>query len=119
MRPPGSWLLVLLVLAAGLVLLVRLGGRPAPTGSPQTAPHGPSPDEEAVLARMHRVLPRDAILPIYDPRFLPASQAGLRDDELVLGVAWGGAAKAYPISVLNTREMVNDELRGIPILVTW
>lgn len=29
--------------------------------------------------------------PIYDPKFLPASQAGLRDDELALGVAWGGA----------------------------
>jgi hypothetical protein len=58
--------------------------------------------------------PRDAILPIYDPKFLPASQAGLRDDELVLGVAWGGAAKAYPISVLNTREMVNDGTAGHP-----
>lgn len=119
MRLPTSWLLGLVALAVGLVLLVRLGGRPAPTGSPQTAPHGSSPDEEAVLARMHRVLPRDAILPIYDPTFLPASQARLRDDELVLGVAWGGGAKAYPIAVLNTREMVNDELRGVPILVTW
>jgi hypothetical protein len=34
-------------------------------------------------------------------------------------VAFDGAAKAYPVSVLEYREMVNDELKGIPILVTW
>jgi hypothetical protein len=43
----------------------------------------------------------------------------LHDDELVLGVAWDGEAKAYPITVLRFREMVNDELAGIPTLVTW
>ncbi len=37
----------------------------------------------------------------------------------MLGVALDGEAKAYPISVLNSREMVNDELAEIPILATW
>lgn len=61
----------------------------------------------------------DAIRPVYEPHFAPAAEVSLDDEDLVLGVAWGGAAKAYPISVLRGREMVNDELAGIPTLVTW
>ena len=66
-----------------------------------------------------QLLSRDAILPIYDPEFVPAAQADYTDDELVMGVAINGEAKAYPISPLNSREMVNDVLGGTPILVTW
>lgn len=61
----------------------------------------------------------DGIFPIYAPRFAPAEEAPLIDEELVIGVAWGGEAKAYPITVLRFREMVNDELAGVPTLVTW
>ncbi|MCH7663592.1 MAG: DUF3179 domain-containing protein [Chloroflexi bacterium] len=65
------------------------------------------------------LIPFDGIAPIYDPIFVTAVDAPLIDDELIIGVAWGGEAKAYPISVLRFREMVNDELAGIPTLVTW
>jgi hypothetical protein len=61
----------------------------------------------------------DLIAPVYEPEFIPADEAPLQDDELVMGVASEGEAKAYPISVLRFREMVNDELGGDPILVTW
>jgi hypothetical protein len=61
----------------------------------------------------------DGIRPIYEPEFTSAADAPLLDEELVMGVDLGGGAKAYPISVLRSREMVNDELAGIPILVTW
>jgi hypothetical protein len=67
----------------------------------------------------NQLLNRDTILPIYEPRFVPAAQAGYGDDELVMGVAIKGEAKAYPVGPLNSREMVNDELGGVPILVTW
>jgi len=61
----------------------------------------------------------DSIHPVYSPEFAPASNAPLEGEELVLGIAWDGEAKAYPISVLRYREMVDDELAGIPTLVTW
>ncbi len=61
----------------------------------------------------------DIIRPIYDPEFVPAAEAPYGDSELVLGIAIGDEAKAYSITVLNFRELVNDELGGIPILVTW
>ena len=66
-----------------------------------------------------RLLPVDGVRPVYEPRFASAKDAPLLDDELIIGVAWDGEAKAYPITVLRFREMVNDELNGIPTLVTW
>ena len=66
-----------------------------------------------------QLIPPDGIRPVYDPRFVEAVDAPLNDDELVIGVSLEGEAKAYPISVLRFREMVNDELGKLPILVTW
>ena len=65
------------------------------------------------------MIPFDGIRPVYNPEFANADEAGLDDRELVMGVAINGQAKAYPITVLRSREMVNDELGGTPILVTW
>ena len=80
----------------------------------------PSPaatdDEEYYF---NQLLDRDAIRPVYEPEFVPAREANLGDEQLVLGVAIDGEAKAYPITVLNSHEMVNDVLAGIPILSTW
>lgn len=65
------------------------------------------------------MLPFDGIRPIYEPDFVAAAGSPLHDEELVMGVAIQGEAKAYPVSVLRFREMVDDELGGIPILITW
>ena len=66
-----------------------------------------------------QLLPYDGIRPVYEPEFATAAIAPSLDDELVMGIAIQGEAKAYPVTVLCFREMVNDELAGIPILVTW
>ncbi len=64
-------------------------------------------------------LTRDAILPVYVPRFVPADHVDWRADSLVIGVHLEGEARAYPVGFLNYREMVIDNHRGIPTLVTW
>lgn len=61
----------------------------------------------------------DAIPPVYEPEFATPEEVSIGDDELVMGVTLGGEAKAYPVTSMQFREMVNDELAGIPILVTW
>jgi len=66
-----------------------------------------------------RLLGLDGIRPVYEPRFVTAADAPLEDDELIIGISLEGEAKAYPITVLRFREIVNDELGGLPILVTW
>ena len=52
----------------------------------------------------HEKLPRDAISPIYTPKFIPADEARLTDDELVLGVEINGDARAMPVGLLRFRE---------------
>jgi hypothetical protein len=65
------------------------------------------------------LLPFDGIAPVYNPEFVPAIESPLELDELVMGVSINGESKAYPVSVLRFREMVDDELAGWPILVSW
>ena len=65
--------------------------------------------------------PRDGIPPIDEPK--PISQAAaekwLSDREPVLAVERGGEARAYPLQILVWHEIVNDELGGRPIAVTY
>ncbi len=44
---------------------------------------------------------------------------GLDRDSPVLGVSLGGVARAYPLLALFGPEVVNDELGGEPIVVTF
>lgn len=64
-------------------------------------------------------LARDAIEPVYHPEFTSAGGVDWPADMLVIGIAGGADAKAYPVTHLNSHEMVIDSLAGIPILVTW
>lgn len=85
-------------------------GRP-PSGIPTEDLHG---------APMYRVLERDAIPAIDDPRFVRASEASfMQDDEPVLGVFDGKTAKAYSLWLLDHHEIVNDRLGDTPIAATW
>jgi hypothetical protein len=63
----------------------------------------------------------DAIPAIFDPVFLTAEEADevYAPEELVLGVEFGGDARAYSIPLLSRHEIVNDEIGGRKIAVTW
>jgi hypothetical protein len=63
--------------------------------------------------------PRDGIPALDHPPHVPAEEAGWPGDEIVLGVAWGGEARAYPVAILEWHELVNDDLGGRPILVSY
>jgi hypothetical protein len=43
----------------------------------------------------------------------------LVSEDLVIGVALGGVARAYPIRVLDWHEVANDTLAGVPLAVCW
>ena len=76
---------------------------------------GPDPD----IPNYGQLLARDAIRPIYEPEFVAADAAGLSDSALVIGLQVGDDARAYPVGILRFREIVNDEVGGTPVLVTW
>ncbi len=63
--------------------------------------------------------PRDGIPALDHPDTFPAAQATWADDDLVLGIVVGGAARAYPIAILNWHELVNDTVGGEPILISF
>jgi len=54
------------------------------------------------------------------PRFVSADKAGfLKPDDRVVGVAHAGAAKAYPLRILNWHEVVNDTIGTVAVAVTY
>ena len=65
--------------------------------------------------------PKDGIPAIDDPTFVSQARASafVDDAEPVVAVAVNGEAKAYPLSILMWHEIVNDELGGVPITVTY
>ena len=41
----------------------------------------------------------------------------LADDDLVIGYLAGDQAYAFPVRILNSHELVNDELAGVPVVI--
>jgi hypothetical protein len=66
-------------------------------------------------------VPQDGIPSIDDPVFEPADEVGdrLADDDPAFGVVDGDTARTYPQSILVHHEIVNDDLDGDPIAVTY
>ncbi len=81
--------------------------------------YNPVRSGEPTPKNFRQLLPRDAILPIYDPEFVPAPDVDWHDKSLVIGLTIDGDARAYPVSFLNRREIVNDHVGKTPVLVTW
>jgi hypothetical protein len=64
--------------------------------------------------------PKDGIPALTDPEYIPAADADfMRDDEQVIGLAYRGEARAYPLRIMSWHELVNDRLGDLPILVSW
>ena len=63
------------------------------------------------------MMPYTAIL---DPHFVSAGEASfLQDDDVLIGVAHGKVAKAFPAADLAQHGSVNDQMPDGPIEVTW
>ncbi len=122
-RAPARWL----TMVAALTIVLAACAQRAPAGAPG-GPGGPS-GEKALSTPKPLVDPEDiipggpppdGIPPIDDPKFLPPQDATfLADREPVLAVEIGGEAKAYPLQIMTWHEIVNDEIGGVPVSVTY
>lgn len=64
--------------------------------------------------------PRDGIPSIDQPRFVAAADVDyLQEEDIVIGVLHAGQARAYPTRILVWHEIVNDDIGGKAILVTY
>jgi hypothetical protein len=64
---------------------------------------------------------RDGIPPIDSPQYASVSEppSYMSDDEPVVTLEIDGDARAYPLAILMWHEIVNDEVGGIPVTVTY
>ncbi len=118
-------ILGLTVLAGTLLLAGCSGGnQPQPVAPVLETTASTSPAETAAPHPTYEIvtlLPRDAILAIFEPEFVAGFEADEQylPKELVLGVEIDGQARAYSIPFLSGHEIVNDTVAGHPIAVTW
>ena len=64
--------------------------------------------------------PKDGIPAILEPKFIAAENATwLKDDDFVAGISIKGEKRAYPVKILVWHELVNDNVNGVPILITY
>jgi uncharacterized membrane protein len=64
----------------------------------------------------------DAIQPIQNPKFFNADDQGRpinTNANVVIGLNFQGEQRAYPLYVLKSHEVVNDEVNGVPIAVVY
>ncbi len=63
---------------------------------------------------------KDGIPSIDTPHFVVADKASfLTADSAVLGMTYKGVTKAYPINILNWHEIVNDQFKDEPVVITF
>ncbi len=63
---------------------------------------------------------KDGIPSIDFPQYINAGEARfLRGRERVLGIAFNGISRAYPIKILNYHEIVNDVIGDTPVVITF
>lgn len=65
--------------------------------------------------------PKDGIPSIDDPKFTSTGEADrwLADGEPLAVLELGGETRLYPIQILVWHEIVNDEIGGVPVAVTY
>lgn len=65
---------------------------------------------------------------MFEKMFAPMTEAGfvrvaeadhLTDDDMVMGVEIGSQSKAYPVGIMTYHHILNDELGGVPLVVTY
>ena len=65
--------------------------------------------------------PPDGIPSIDSPKFTSVKEADeiLEDSELVVGLNVNGDIRAYPLQILVWHEIVNDNVGGVPVAITY
>ncbi len=63
----------------------------------------------------------DGIPSIDNPKFIPVDQADkfLSNSDLIVGIDVNGEIRGYPLQILVWHEIVNDNVGGVPIAITY
>ncbi len=105
----------LFIMALGLVFIL------AWSFPSEGAPPSRAELEKEYFSASFRAVGRDAFPVLHNPLMGSVRDGDrvLRPNEWVIGIAFNGEAKAYPITVMGFHELVNDRVGGLPITVCW
>ncbi|MBT8484691.1 MAG: DUF3179 domain-containing protein [Phycisphaerales bacterium] len=133
----GGWVILLTVFVGVVVVAMtvipawqRMQARPPGDGrDPATYGFALEPTLVPRASIVAGQLHRDLVPALVTPAVLPADGVGeanrrqrgkyLVGSDRVIGVEVAGESRAYPILVLSLHEIVNDELGGVPIAITY
>ncbi|MEM9022823.1 MAG: DUF3179 domain-containing protein, partial [Bacteroidota bacterium] len=63
---------------------------------------------------------KDGIPALTEPDLIPVSAVDfLEDDDLVIGLREGAVVRAYPHAILDWHEIINDNINGKPVAITY
>lgn len=117
---PVEWLtLSPKIYAVGVLLILAIGALALFTSEPERTPTVAA--KNARESDGGRILRRRGVFPhLSVPDNVPAGEADFLDahDE-VLGVVVNGQARAYPVHAMAYHHIVNDTIRGAPVVVTY
>lgn len=74
------------------------------------------------LDQIHKGGPgKDGIPALTNPKVLTVQDGDgyLRDTDIVIGVTFNGESRAYPIRIMNWHEIVNDQVGGVDLLISY
>ncbi|MGH2693224.1 MAG: DUF3179 domain-containing protein [Actinomycetota bacterium] len=116
-------LVLVLGLGAGFVGVILAGEDEAP--QPPASPVAEDEETGALPggfdeSRIVTVLSPDAIPALTDPPFQSVSDVDwLTSEEPVIAVELNGDARAYPLQIMTWHEIVNNDVGGTPVTVTF
>ena len=98
-----------------LCLLAALGAATVPAGS-EPQQRATNRDRSARTALNEEGYPLNV-----EPVIVSAADAGIADNDLVMGIVHNGEARAYPVNYMKgpLNEVVNDRLGGTAIAPSW
>lgn len=110
-----------LLFVVTLVLAVAASAEPAQPEAPPTL-NGFDIREHAVpRAQILEGGPsRDRVQSVDEPKYvIPDEASWVRVETPIIGVELGGVARAAPVHLLEYHQVVNDELAGVPVVITF
>ncbi|MGH9988070.1 MAG: DUF3179 domain-containing (seleno)protein, partial [Nitrososphaeraceae archaeon] len=137
--PVNTKLIVVSIITVGLVAGITVavvlnlppldGDNNIPSPSSETSLSSSSStvsaQEEKSIVPLDQIVgggpPRDGIPSIDNPKFVSVQEADefIKDNEFVVGLNINGDIRAYPLQILVWHEIVNDNVGGVPVAVTY
>ena len=118
---------IVITAIAAVVIVTNFGYFPI-TNSTETEQLGTESnerDEPVPIVPLDKIVsggpPPDGIPSIDNPKFVPIEEADkfLQDGDKVVGLNINGDIRTYPLQILVWHEIVNDDVGGTPVAVTY